>query len=190
MMAVLVAISYTNTLGGGEDLIENGRPVVREAFSDEDYEMDIGDRELSVKFSPDVAGEYEGGFLAVYAYDGEGNHITKIKRVIYGEILIGETEPPSFVATFDGRVVKEIDNPEKSLRFLEIIRDAEENGRDFGVERCLMGKMCIAVCPAAAIKVLVRDDENKGRIIPDIDYNKCIEGGLCSSRCPTNLIVT
>jgi len=190
IMGILVALSYVNMLGGGTELVRKGKPIIREAFSDADYKMEITDEGLLVKFASHVANEYEGRFLAVYAYDADGNHVTKMKRVVNGRIAIEEDEIPSFVASFEGNVIKDIEKAEQSLRFLQIMRDAKNEGRNFGVERCLMGKRCIAICPAAAIEVLIRDDENKGRIIPDIDYDKCIEGGLCASRCPTDLIIT
>jgi len=190
IMGVLVALSYVNMLGEGADLVKNGKPIIREAFSEEDYEIEINDDGMVVKFASEVAEEYEGRFLAVYAYDADGNHVTKMKRVVNGRIMVEADEMPSFVASFEGNVIKDIEKAEQSLRFVQIVNDAKREGRNLGVERCLMGKRCIAICPAAAIEVLIRDDENNGRIIPDIDYDKCIEGGLCASRCPTDLIVT
>ncbi|MBU4201589.1 MAG: 4Fe-4S binding protein [Candidatus Altiarchaeales archaeon] len=190
IMAILVALSYVNMFGEGAELVRKGKPIIREAFSDTDYKMEITNDGLLVKFASHVANEYEGEFLAVYAYDADGNHVMKMKRVVNGNIAINKDEMPSFVASFEGNVIKDIEKAEQSLRFLEILQDAEREGRNFGVERCLMGKRCIAICPAAAIEVLIRDDESNGRIIPEIDYDKCIEGGLCASRCPTDLIVT
>jgi len=190
IMGILVALSYVNMLGEGTELVKGGKPIIREAFSDADYKMEITDGGLLVKFASHVANEYEGEFLAVYAYDAEGNHVTKMKRIVNGRIAIEADEIPSFVASFEGNAIKDIEKAEQSLRFLKILQDAEKEGRNFGVERCLMGKRCIAICPVAAIEVLIRDDENNGRIIPDIDYDKCIEGGLCANRWPTDLIVT
>jgi len=190
ILAVLVALSYMNMLGEGTILVKKGRPIVREAFSDTDYEMDIAEDMLVVTFASHVVNEYEGGFLSVYAYDADKNHVTKMKRVVNGKIVIDKDEVPSFVASFDGNVIKDVEKADQSLRFLQIFKGAKDNGRNFGVEKCLMGKRCIAICPVAAVEVLIRDDENKGRIIPNIDYDKCIQDGLCASRCPTNLIIT
>ena len=190
ILGILVALSYVNMLGEGAELVKNGKPIIREAFSEEDYEIKIMEDSMIVKFASDVAEEYEGRFLAVYAYDAEGNHVMKMKRVVNGNITINKDEMPSFVASFESNVIKDIKKAEQSLRFMQILKDAKSEGRNFGVERCLMGKRCIAICPAAAIEVLIRDDESNGRIIPEIDYDKCIEGGLCASRCPTDLIVT
>jgi len=190
IIAILVALSYVNMFGEGTGSVKKGRPIVREAFSDTDYKIEVMGDKLIVEFAPHVAKEYEGKFLSVYAYDTDENHATKMKRVVNGKIIIDKSESPSFVATFDGNKINEINKADQSLRFLRIFREAKDNGRSFGVEKCLMGKRCIAICPVAAVEVLIRDDENNGRIIPDIDYNKCIEDGLCASRCPTNLIIT
>ena len=190
ILATLMALSYVNMLDEGAGPLKKGEPVVRDAFSDTDYSIDITDDKLIVNFAPQVAKEYEGSFLSVYAYDADENHVTKIKRVVNGEIIVDKSEIPSFVASFEGNRIKEVDKADQSLRFLQILKDAKDNGRNFGVERCLLGKRCIAICPVAAVEVLIRDDENNGRIIPDIDYVKCIQDGLCASRCPTNLIIT
>lgn len=190
ILSILMAFSYMNMLGSGNIPLNKGTPVIRDAFSDTDYEFTIMEDKLIVVFAQDVANEYEGMFLSVYAYDSEGNHVTKMKRVVNGEIVIDKTEIPSFVASFDAYIITNIGKADQSLRFLSIIKDARENGRNFGVERCLLGERCIAICPVAAVTVLIRDDENNGRIIPDINYETCILDGLCASRCPTGLITT
>ena len=190
ILSILMAFSYMNMLGSGSIPLNKGTPVIRDAFLDTDYEFSIGEDEVIVVFAEDIANEYEGRFLSVYAYDSNGNHVTKMKRVVNGEIIIDKTEIPSFVVSFDAHIVTDVGKADQSLRFLSIIKDAKENERNFGVERCLLGERCIAICPVAAVTVLIRDDENKGRIIPDIDYETCILDGLCASRCPTNLITT
>lgn len=195
MLAVMAAIVGTDMLSPGLDIEEVGKPVVRPpfAYSEDykDYNITFNEDEIIIDLSPEVAGEYEGSFLSVYAYDVEGNHISKLKRVVNGKILIDREESPSFQVSFTDGVVSGMVKGNKEASFCRILKEARDSKRYFGLARCLLGRQCIKICPVAAVHALVKDTspEGKGRIIPDITYNKCILGGLCAARCPTNLII-
>lgn len=191
ILVVMVVIVGTDMLSSGIDIEKVGRPVVRPPFSDDDYNITFKGDGIIIELSPEVVEEYNGRFLSVYAYDKEGNHISKLKRVVNGKIFIGREEAPSFQAIFSNRIVSKVEKGDKETSFYQILKEAKDKGRYFGLERCLLGRQCIKICPVAAVDVLVKDtsQEGRGRIIPDIDYNKCIQGGLCAARCPTNLIV-
>ncbi len=191
ILVVMVALVGTDMLGSGVDISKIGRPVVREPFSDADYNVTFKADQILVDLSPAVVEEYEGKFLSVYAYDLQGNHVFKLKRVVNEKILIDDSEAANFNATLSDGIITGIEKASKEASFYQILVDARDNNRFYGLEKCLLGQQCIKICPVAAIEVLIKDTspQGKGRIIPDIDYNKCIEGGLCATRCPTSLII-
>ena len=192
ILAVMVALVGTDMISPGLDIEKVGRPVVRPPFSyDKDYKIIPDGNEVVVELSPKVAEEYNGRFLSVYAYDKEGNHISKLKRVVNGKIFIDGRESASFKVSFIDGSVSIVDKGDKEASFNQILKEAMDNDRLHGLGRCLLGKQCIKICPVAAAYVLMKDTspEGRGRIIPDIDYTKCIQGGLCANKCPTSLIV-
>lgn len=191
VLVVMVAIVGNDMLNSGINVGGVGRPVVRSSFSDDDYNFTFNEDGIVINLSPGILKEYDGRFLSVYAYDENGNHIFKLKRVVNGKIFIDKNEPPGSNATFSNGVVSSIERADKETSFYQIIKEAKNKGRYFGLEKCLLCRQCIGICPVAAIKILVKDTspEGRGRVIPEIDYNTCIQSGLCASRCPTNLIV-
>ena len=60
-----------------------------------------------------------------------------------------------------------------------------------GEERCIVRKLCEAVCPAQAITIEseLRDDGTRRTTRYDIDMVKCIYCGLCEESCPVDAIV-
>ncbi len=192
ILAVMAILVGTDMLSPGVDIEEVGKPVVKPPFVyDEDYNFTFRGAEVVVELSPEVAGEYEGSFLSVYAYDMGGSHISKLKRVVNGKIFIDREEAPSFQVSFSDEVVSAVEKGDKEASFYQILKEAKDDGKYFGLGRCLLGRQCIKICPVAAVHALVKDTSlrGKGRIIPDITYNKCILGGLCAAKCPTNLII-
>lgn len=189
LIVVMIAVVTLNLQGQGIAFNEHGRPLVREPFTAEDYNISLGDNDITVSLSDEVTREYEGEYLSVYAYDSEGTHFAIFKRIIDGRITINKDETPNFQVTFKGKRVISVDKPETSTTFHEILKDAKAENRNYGLERCLLGRQCVRVCPVKAVN-LIRDDSpgGKGRIIPEIDYGTCIQDGRCPTICPTNLI--
>jgi NADH-quinone oxidoreductase subunit I len=58
-------------------------------------------------------------------------------------------------------------------------------------ERCIVCKLCEAVCPALAITIEseLRDDGTRRTKRYDIDLTKCIFCGYCEESCPVDSIV-
>jgi ferredoxin len=191
LLIVMVAIVRTDMFDSVIDVEVVGRPLVRNPFNNDDYKFTFNEDGVVIDLSPDALREYDGEFLNVYAYDEKGNHIFKLKRVVNGKIIIDRDEPPGSTATFSDGIVSEIEMADKEASFYQILKDARDNGRNLGLERCILCRQCIGICPVAAVNRLIKDTspEGGGRVIPDIDYDTCIQGGLCAARCPTNLIV-
>jgi len=191
ILVVMVFVVGIDMFNSGIDVERVGRPVVKSPFSADDYNFTFNEDGIVIELSPEVLKEYDGRFLSVYAYNENGNHIFKLKRVVNGRIIIDRDEPPGSIVTFSDEIVSSIDRADKEASFYQILKESRDNGRYFGLEKCLLCRQCIGICPVAAVKSLVKDTspEGRGRVIPDITYNTCIECGRCAVRCPTNLIV-
>lgn len=190
IMVIMVGIVAFDALNQDLDLEEDGRPIVRGEFNENQYNISFQQDQILVELSQEIVNEYNGRFLSVYAYDEQGAHVFSIKRVVNGKIIIDKQESPGFRATFDENdVVSAVNKGNREASLYEIMKKAKDEGRNIGLEKCLLGQQCIKVCPVAAIETLRKDpNSTKGRIMPDIQYDKCIEGGLCYSRCPTDII--
>ena len=187
----MVAMVAYDTITHGLDIGVKGKPIVRAAFTEKDYSIVFKPDAVVVNLSAEASDEYNGGFLSVYAFDEEGNHVFSIKRVLDGKIIIDAEENPGFRAILsESDVVLSVEKGSLDITLYDVLVDAREEGRFFGLEKCLLGQQCIKVCPAAAIMELKKDPDpmGRGRIIPAIIYDNCIEGGLCAARCPTKLI--
>lgn len=191
ILVIMIAIVGTKTINQEVNIEVHGKPVVRPPFHDDEYNITINENEIIINISQNIVKEYEGRFLSVYAYDEYGNHISKLKRVINGKITINKNEISNYKAIISNDVVLSIEMGDKNTSFYQILKDAMDNGRYFGLERCLLGMQCIKICPVSAVEVLVRDTspDGRGRIIPHINNKKCIHGGLCTTTCPNNLII-
>ncbi len=190
LVIVMVAVVTLNLQGHGIVIGEQGRPIIREPFTAEDYSISIEADGIRVSLSDEVLEEYKGNYLSVHAYDSDDAYFAIFKRITGKEIEITVDEIPSFQVTFKENKVANIDKPERADTFYQILKDAINQSRDYGLGRCLLGRQCIQSCPVNAIK-LIRDDtkEGKGRIIPEIEYTKCILDGKCANVCPTHLTV-
>ncbi|HIE34314.1 MAG TPA: hypothetical protein EYP86_04170 [Candidatus Altiarchaeales archaeon] len=198
-IGILIVMSALVQLNMSERLrdVKEGRPTVSPPFTDNDYTLSVNDNGVIVNLSDELTRQYGGIYLAVYAYDENGNYITKLKRVVDGKIVIGRDESADFMVKFDGNLVTDIGVSTSKKKFYQILDEAMKNSRNYGLGRCLLGRQGERICPVKAI-ILIRDDspEGRGRIIPKINLrngevegpNVCIEDGWCSSVCPTALI--
>jgi ferredoxin len=190
LLAVMVFIVGVDMINSSIEVERVGEPVVKPPFNVDDYNFTFNEDELVINLSPRVLEEYGGSFLNVYAYDEKGNHIFELKRVVNGKIIIDRNEPPGSNVTFSNNVVSLVERGDKEASFYQILKEARDAGRYYGLEKCLLCRQCIGICPVAAVQVLVKDTspEGRGRIIPDINYNTCIKCGRCAARCPTSII--
>lgn len=189
LVIAMMTLVTLNLQGQGISFSERGKPVVRGPFTNEEYNISLEDDRIIVYVSDEVAKEYEGQYLSVYAYDEEGRHFAIFKRVIDKKITITGDETPNFQVTFEGNKVMSIEKPTGAETFHEILKDSLEENRNHGLERCILGRQCVRTCPVKAVS-LIRDDspEGRGRVIPEIDYGKCILDGRCPTVCPTHII--
>jgi len=173
-------------------VIERGKhfPIVREPLTGK-YNISINNAGIEIVLSRDLANEYEGKFLAVYAYKSNDDLFVILKMVINGKIQISAKEEASFEVKLRNGKVESITEAGKDVSFYSILKYAKENNLNYGLQRCLLGKQCAKICPVSAIAEFVADNsqQGRGRIIPRINSASCIKCGLCINRCPTNLIV-
>ncbi|MFH1402690.1 MAG: 4Fe-4S dicluster domain-containing protein [Candidatus Altiarchaeota archaeon] len=194
IVLAMVVMAQQNMTGGGITILGKrissvyaGRPEVKPPFPKDSYKVDVTDKGITITMTKNVTREYEGEFLSVYAYDNDGRHVVKFKRVVNGRIFIGKDEDAQFIVEFNGDKVSSIITPEVGDRFHPTFKDAVKAGRNYGLERCLLGRQGETICPVYALE-LVRDDGEYGRIKPVVDREKCIEDGLCTVVCPTRLL--
>jgi NAD-dependent dihydropyrimidine dehydrogenase PreA subunit len=194
IVVVMVGLAYANMNGGGVKVLGRelgsayaGRPDVRPPFERGSYTVGYASGVIIVELDDDIAREYEGQYLSVYAYDEGGNHVVKFKRVVNGRIIIEDDEDASFIVSFNGDEVNDVIKPDVGMSFNPVLKTAMDSGRHYGLERCLLGRQGESICPVFALR-LVKDDNEYGRIKPVIDRDKCIEDGLCTIVCPTRLL--
>ncbi|MBD3388000.1 MAG: hypothetical protein GF416_03030 [Candidatus Altiarchaeales archaeon] len=194
VVVVMVYLASAAMSGGGLKVLGKtigsayaGRPEVRPPFPRESYSIEAVDGGVRVSLSEGIGSEYEGQYLSVYAYDDVGGHVVRFKRVVSGEMFISDGEDASFIVLFNGDKVSEIVKPDVGYRFNPVLLEAMDASRNFGLERCLLGKQGETICPVFALE-LVKDEGEYGRVKPVIDRNKCIEDGVCTVVCPTRLL--
>ncbi len=136
----------------------------------------------------------------VFAYDSEGHMQAVVKTVEDGtvEINVGDYSDIDIWFDRENRVagfemLKRMDNYTRRLDMFEGLREARDNGRRIGIQRCLYPvctrciEGCRSVISGGDLPLEMRTGED-GAIAPVYAKGKCPRCGKCFVWCPVDVI--
>ncbi|MFB3814771.1 MAG: hypothetical protein ACE14L_11745 [Terriglobales bacterium] len=138
--------------------------------------------------------------LVVFAYDDSGHMYGVLKSVNDGQITVNAGDNADLVLDVrqgrigDYELLKRMDRYVRQVDMLERLRDASQNGRHVGVQRCLfpLCTRCIDGCKSVIsggdLPIEMQLGAG-GEIRPVFSKGKCPRCGKCFTWCPLNVFV-
>ncbi|MEN6438799.1 MAG: 4Fe-4S ferredoxin [Syntrophobacter sp.] len=138
----------------------------------------------------------------VFAYDSRGHMQAVVKAVEDGTIEVSEGDFSDIDVGFSQgnqiagfEILKRMDSYTRQVDMAKALREANENGRQIGIQRCLypVCTRCIDGCRSVIyggdLPLEMRKSED-GAIVPVYSKGKCPRCGKCFVWCPVNVITT
>jgi formate hydrogenlyase subunit 6/NADH:ubiquinone oxidoreductase subunit I len=179
-------------------LVQSDRKMRTEGFYPEikppvEGSFHFKEEEVVIQVSSDPLWKY----VVVFAYDDKDRQVGIIKPVYNRSITIRPNDRPDYrVSTKGNRVtgfeiVIKSREPSHGERFLQILRQAGETSRRFGLQECLypVCTRCADICPVIGQGVIEMPIQESGAIVPVIHLPGCPRCGKCFEVCKVGVLL-
>ncbi len=189
ILLVLLATGTVLVFGKGDNAKNEGvYPVIRKPVQG-DFVFKKDRVDIALSHEP-----LETKQVVIFAYDEQGHQVGLVKPVYERKVTIRSVDVHNYRVFFRGGKVSAYEinrgNRKQCVPFIDILLQARESGRRFGVQECLypVCTRCMDVCMVDTYSVIEMKTLEDGAIFPVFHNEGCPRCGKCIVACKQKVI--